>query len=142
LIATSGPLAQGAVFPATDGSVTGGAVVAFKVVEESGVPALQPAWVSRDIPAAAPPLVINGVVFALASGEARGAEAATAAQRIQRSRPAVLYALDAATGKALWNSGTSIASFSHGTGPVGGDGTVLVVTFDGTVYAFSHPVER
>jgi hypothetical protein len=42
----------------------------------------------------------------------------------------------------LWNSGAAITSFTHGIGPVGGDGTVLVATYDGALYAFSHPVDR
>ena len=59
-----------------------------------------------------------------------------AAQRVQRSKPAVLYALDAVTGKELWSSGTTIGSFVRGVAPSAGDGQVYVVTFDGTVYAF------
>lgn len=54
----------------------------------------------------------------------------------------ILYALDAATGKELWNSGTTITSFVHGVGPSAGDSQVYVVTHDGTVYAFGIPLER
>ena len=91
----------------------------------------------------APPTIVNGVVFAISSGEYRAADAQmTAAQRVQRSKPAVLYALDAATGKELWSSGTTIASFVRGVAPSAGDGQVYVVTFDGTVYAFGIPLEH
>ena len=41
----------------------------------------------------------------------------TAAQRAQRSIPAVLYVLDGLTGKELWSSGKTITSFARG-GPV------------------------
>ena len=75
-----------------NGAVTNGALVAFTVVDQNGAPTLQPQWVSRDLASPVTPAVVNGVVFALASGEVAGA---TAAQRAQRSAPAVLYALDA-----------------------------------------------
>ena len=53
-----------------------------------------------------------------------------------------LVALDAATGKELWTSGTTITSFVHGVGPSAGDGQVYVVTYDGTLYAFGFNDER
>lgn len=140
---TGGGVLGGARFPSNDGTVTNGSVVAFKVVDQNGVPALQPAWVSKDIASPAPPLVINGVLFALSTGEFKAPDSKmTAAERARRSKPAVLYALDAKTGKELWNSGTAMTSFAHGVGPVGGDGIVLVATYDGTLYGFSHPVDR
>src|SRR5262249_27703963 len=96
---------------------TGTAVVAFKVVEQNGVPRLQQGWKSREIVASLTPIVINGVAFALSSGEYRsGGATMTPAQRAQRSKPAVLYALDASTGKELWSSGTTITSFVHSGG--------------------------
>jgi outer membrane protein assembly factor BamB len=54
----------------------------------------------------------------------------------------VLYALDAATGKELWNSGTTITSFVHGVAPSAGDAQVYVVTYDGVLYAFGIPIEH
>ena len=83
------------------------------------------------------------MLFAVSSGEYRSADPQlAAAQRAQRSKPAVLYALDAATGKELWSSGTTIGSFVRGVGPSAGDGQVYVVTFDGTIYAFGIPLEH
>jgi hypothetical protein len=125
-----------------NGNVTNGAVVAFKLVDQNGALTLERAWVSHEIASPAPPLVINGVLFALSTGEFKGDPKMPAAERAKRSKPAVLYALDAKTGKELWNSGAAITSFTHGIGPVGGDGTVLVATYDGALYAFSHPVDR
>jgi outer membrane protein assembly factor BamB len=122
-----------------NGVVTKGALVAFTVVDHNGAPALQAQWVSRDLASPVTPAVVNGVVFALASGEVAGG---TAAQRAQRSAPAVLYAIDAATGKELWTSGTTITSFVRGVGPSAGDSQVYVVTHDGTLYAFGMPAER
>ena len=66
----------------------------------------------------------------------------TAAQRAQRSKPAILYALDASTGKELWNSGTTISSFVHSGGLSGGFGQVYVGAYDSTFYAFGFPIEK
>lgn len=71
------------------------------------------------------PIVVNGVVFALASGNANA--------------NAVLYALEPATGKELWNSGTTITSTAS-AGMSAGTGQVYVVTSDNTVYAFGIPL--
>jgi outer membrane protein assembly factor BamB len=71
------------------------------------------------------PIVINGVVFALASGNANA--------------NAVLYALEPATGKDLWSSGTTITSTAS-AGLSAGTGQVYVVTSDNTVYAFGIPL--
>src|SRR6476469_7670446 len=118
----------------TNGADTTGAIVTFKVTGTT-TPALEPGWVSRDLTSPITPLVMNGVVFAVAGGGASGTPQATAAQRAQRSKPAVLYALDA-------TSGTAITSPVCRVGPSGGDGQVYVVTYDGTVYAFGIPMER
>lgn len=123
-----------------NGMITNGAIVAFKVVEQAGKAALQPAWVSRDLTSPVAPMVINGVVFALSTGEFR--DGGTAAQRVQRSSPAVLYALDGMTGTEYWNSGRTMTSFVHDVPPSGSDSQVYVVTYDGTLYAFGVPMER
>jgi hypothetical protein len=141
--AAGGPLQAETTFGTTNGAVANGAIVAFRIVDQSGTPTLQPAWVSRDMMSPAPPTIVNGVVFAISSGEHRSGDAPmTTAQRVQRSKPAVLYALDAATGKELWSSGTTISSFVRGVGPSAGDGQVYVVTYDGTIYAFGIPLEH
>ncbi|MBI3210924.1 MAG: hypothetical protein HYZ37_18730 [Candidatus Solibacter usitatus] len=125
------------------GEIKNGAVVAFKVVDKNGVPSLEKGWVSRDMASPLPPVVINGVVFALASGEFRSDDSKiTAAQRAQRSTNAVLYALDPATGKELWSSGKTITSFVHSGGMSAGGSRIHVGTYDGTQYAFSFPIEH
>src|SRR5262249_53903749 len=118
-------------------AVTKGAVVAWKVVEQKGAPTLQPGWASRELVSPLPPTIINGVVFVTSSGEFRSGDSKiTAAQRAQRSSHAVLYALDGTTGKELWNSGTTITSFTQGTALSGGIGQIYLTTHDGTIYAF------
>jgi hypothetical protein len=128
LAPSAGPVSGDARFGAVNGAVTHGAIVAWKVVDHDGVgvPTLQPGWVSRDMITPLTPIVINDVVFAISSRE---------------SRAAVLYALDATTGKELWNSGTTLASFARG-GLSGGGGQVYVGTDDGTLYAFGFPMEH
>jgi outer membrane protein assembly factor BamB len=117
---------------------TNGAIVAFKVSDEQGKPVLTQAWTSRDLISPVAPVVVNGVAFALSSGEFHSNDATmTAAQRAQRSQPAVLYALDAFTGKELWNSGRTITSFApHSAGLAFSTGQIYVVTYDNTIYAF------
>jgi outer membrane protein assembly factor BamB len=125
IIATvNGSVAPDTKFAMSNGTAAKGALVAFTVVDQNDVPTLQPQWVSRDLASPATPTVVNGVVFALASS------------------PAVLYALDGATGKELWTSGTTIASAVRGIGPSAGESQVYVVTGDGTLYTFGMPAER
>jgi hypothetical protein len=120
----------------------GDGITALKVVEKDGKPAPEVAWRSRDVAAPLAPIVVNGVVFAAASGEYRGPEAnLPAAERAKRSKPAVLYALDAVTGKELWSSGTAITSFAR-AGLAAGGGQLYLVTYDNTLYAFGIPLEH
>jgi hypothetical protein len=133
---TAGPVPAETKAAMSNGPVTAGAIVAFTVVETGDVPSLQAQWVSQDMAGPVTPAIINGVVFALASGEAAGAA------RGQRSSPAVLHALDGATGKQLWTSGNTITASVRGIGPSGGDSQVYVATQDGTLYAFGMPAER
>ena len=135
--------AQAGVKFAANGTRTNGAVVAFKLVDQGGKVALEPAWASRDMTSPLTPIVFNGVVFALSSGEHRAAADAklTSAQRVQRSAPAVLYALHPGTGKELWNSSKAITSFAR-AGISAAAGQIYVVTFDNTLYAFGMPMEH
>ena len=85
------------------------AIAAFKVSGEGDAVVVERAWQSRPLVSPLAPIVVNGVVFVASSGEFRGGAASMAAQeRADRSTPAVLYALDGATGRELWTSGTTI----------------------------------
>jgi len=68
-------------------------------------------------------MTINGVVFVLSGN------------------PAILYALDGATGKTLWDSGKTIAGIANG-GLSGGASQLYLSTQDGTMYAFGFPIEH
>ncbi|MEO6236228.1 MAG: PQQ-binding-like beta-propeller repeat protein [Vicinamibacterales bacterium] len=102
-------------------------VTAFKLVERDGRPAFESGWTSREIVSPLPPLVVNGVVFAVSSGT--------------RAVPAVLYGLDAATGRELWSSLRSITSTVRG-GLAAGQGNVYVPGADGVLYAFGFEIEK
>jgi PQQ-like domain len=102
-------------------------VVTFKVADEGGKLALQPGWTSRDIPSPLPPLVVNGVLFTASSGT--------------KAVPAVLYAIDASTGKELWSSLRTITT-SVRSGLSAGQGNVYVPGADGTLYAFGFAIEK
>ncbi|MGE0130506.1 MAG: hypothetical protein AB7U82_20710 [Blastocatellales bacterium] len=143
LAAASNTQATQLGFKATNGPLTKGAVIAWKVVEENGAMTLQPGWASRNLISPLTPTIINGVVFATSSGEYQTKDSkVTASQRALRSGRAVLYALDGATGKELWNSGATITSFATKGALSGGMGQIYVTTHDGTIYTFGFPMEH
>lgn len=129
-------------FPVTDGETPNGGIMAMKVVGSGDKVEVTPAWTSHDMLTAEPPVIINGVVLTLAGGEytvqANDEQGGlfSAEERIKRSVPARLFALDATTGKELFSSGTQITSFLHQAGlSVAGD-KIIFGTFDGTIYCF------
>ena len=128
--------------PVSHGPVTHGAVVALKLEEKNGALALTPAWMSRDMDLAEPPVIANGVVYTYGNGEdatqatAEGGLNSSAPRRIPLSKKAVLYALDAQTGRELYSSGTQITSFNHFSGLSVANGRVYIGTFDGMLYCF------
>jgi outer membrane protein assembly factor BamB len=146
LIPFWGPVHPQFKVPVSYGPVENGAIVAFKVEEKDGKTILAPAWMSRDMNQAEPPVIANGVVFAYGSGEnntqatpEEGLGANTSAKRIAKSTHAILYALDAETGKELWSSGDQITSFAHFSGLSVANGRVYLGTYDGNLYSFGLP---
>ena len=106
--------------PIEHGPVKYGAIAAFKVEEKAGKWTLAPAWISRDMNRAEPPVIAGGVIFAYGNGETPTRPGSTSgwlttAPNIASKllTHAVLYALDAQTGKELWSSGDQITSWSH-----------------------------
>jgi hypothetical protein len=143
-----------------------GSVMAFQVSAEGDKPSLTAEWISRDMQVPDPPVVANGVVYAIQTGEqtiqnptrgdvtgltpapaaaptggtGQAAAAAAAAQSAKfRATPVshlVLYALDAETGKQLYSSEKIITNWVHFSEPVVALGKVFVVSWDAHVYAF------
>jgi hypothetical protein len=124
--------------PSTDGggangAVSAGAVVALKV-GDTGSPTVEPGWVSHDLASPSTPVIVNGVVFALATG----ASSAPAG----RGTAAVLHAYDGTTGKRLWTSGKAMSSAASPGSMWSGLGQVYVGMRDGTLHAFGFDDER
>lgn len=124
----------------TNGDTPHGSIMAFKVTadEKTQNPQLEAAWISGDFDIPDPPVIANGVLFALSTGEnaiQKGGEK----NRLLNTQPAVLRALDAATGKELFNSKDAIATWVHFSGLAVANGQVYVVDHDSNVYAFGLP---
>ncbi|MDQ6701386.1 MAG: hypothetical protein M3Z36_14500 [Acidobacteriota bacterium] len=98
-------------------------IAAFQVTGDE--PTLMRVWNANGLLASAPPVVANGVVFALASGA---------------FKHAILYALDAATGARLFSSGDAVKSETH-SGLALANGHVCFTTVDNTLYCFGIPIE-
>ncbi len=128
--------------PTEHGQVKYGAIAAFKVEDKDGKFSLAPAWISRDMNRAEPPVVANGIVFAYGSGEDTDQAfpdlglADDIEHRIPGSTHAVLYALDAETGKELWSSGDQIKSWNHWSGITVANGRIYIGTYDSVLYCF------
>ena len=134
-------------FAASNGPTPNGSIMAFKVEDKEGQPVLTPAWISRDLNVAEPPVIANGVVFAVSSGEfvrqAKDSGALyTSKERAENAvGNATLYAFDAETGKELYSSSKAMPSFSHFGGLAVSNGHIYVSTHDSTLYSFGVKAE-
>jgi hypothetical protein len=131
--------------PIEHGEIKKGAIAAFKVERVNGKVELAPAWLSRNMDQAEPAIVANGIVFTYGSG-ANTAQAFPDVgldfrmeRRAEKSTHAVLYALDAQTGKELWSSGNQIATWNHFSGIAIANGRAYINTHDGILYCFGLP---
>lgn len=149
-----GPISKAAPkFPRTHGSDPDGCLMAFKVGfdPQTHRPLLEPEWVSRDFNRPEPPIVANGVVFGLSTGENPqqtmggavitkpghyGTRTLTTRERMENTAHAILYALDARTGKVLYSSGDAITTWVHFSGLAIADGRIYAVDHDSQVYCF------
>lgn len=138
-----GPQANGSPeFKQVDGPASHGSVMAFNVEERNGKVVLVPVWRSRDMAVPEPPIVANGVVFALSNGE--NTQSIHPSGRLMTSKEradtptgnAILYAFDAAAGKQLFSSQKTMPGFSHFTGLALANGHVYAVTYDNVLYSF------
>ena len=117
-----------------NGPVSAGAVVALKLAEAGGAVSLEPGWVSHDLASPATPLIVNGVVFTLATGLSSTGTGPGA--------PAVLHAYDGATGKRLWDSGKAMTTSASPGSMWSGLGQIYIGMSDGTLHAFGFNDER
>jgi outer membrane protein assembly factor BamB len=135
------PHSAAPAFPIANGAAPHGSIMAFRVEVKDGTPTLSPAWISRDLDVPEPPIVANGVVFALSSGEDVRQFGVGTAERLRGSRKAILYAFDAKTGSQLFSSG-ELSSFTHFGGLALSNGRVFVSTYDGYLHAFGLKQEE
>lgn len=89
---------------------------------------LERAWTSPAMARPLPPIIVNGVVFAVDGGG--------------ESANATLYALEGADGSPIWDSGDVIQSTASGITLSAGPGHVYLTTADSSVYAFGFPMEH
>ncbi len=130
-----GPVSKNAPkFLRTDGPNPHGSIMAFKVATNpaSKKPILEPAWTSGDFNLPDSVAIANGVAFALSTGE----NAKQDSDRSQNTRPAVLYALDAKTGRVLYQSGSAMNTWVHFSGLAIANGRIYAVDHDSWVYCF------
>jgi outer membrane protein assembly factor BamB len=151
-----GPMSKSAPsFPVTNGDVPHGCILAFNIVTDPKTkkPILRPAWISPDLNLPDPPVIANGVLFALATGENpqqvhdAGLQhfknvqewkqnLLTTEQRGEGTHPAALFALDAKSGKLLYESGSAMKTWVHFSGLAVSDGLVYAVDHDSRIYCF------
>jgi len=128
--------------PVDYGEVNDGAIVAFRLEDKTGTLTLEPAWLSQNMNRAEPPVIADGIVFAYGNGEDTTQSypdvglADTPERRIAGSTHAILYALDAQTGKTLWSSRNQISSWNHWSGLTVANGRVYIGTYDSNLYCF------
>ena len=114
---------------------------------QNGNPALSLAWISRDMMAPAPPVIANGMVFALSTGGSPrqrrdNGTPYTSEDRVKMGTRATLYVLDGGTGKELYSSGNAVAAFAPGAGISFANGRAYFGTYDSNLYSFGIPIEH
>jgi hypothetical protein len=139
-----GPVSGAANFVSKNGDASHGSVIAFKVEDRNGSPALSPQWVSSDIVTPASPATTNGLVFVLSSGESarlakENGKPYSVGDREKMAGHATLYVLDGATGKQLFSSGGDASTFSHASGLAIANSRVYFTTHDSSVYCYGFP---
>ena len=110
------------------GSTAHGGIVAFQLKDNGDQLALDPVWVSPDMVNPAPPRVANGVVIALAGGDA--------------STHATLWMLNSATGTTLFSSKDEIRTYTGLSGVAIGDGHAFFTDHDNVLYSFGIGMEH
>jgi outer membrane protein assembly factor BamB len=125
--------------------------MAFKVKTKADAIdlSLEPAWVSGNFSVPEPVVIANRVVFALSNGEVtqQSKEGGiifehkltllSDQQRTDNPNRAILYALDARTGKMLYQSGEAFDTWVHFSGLAVADGSIYAVDHRSQVYCFA-----
>lgn len=137
----------------TNGPAPRGSVIAFRVeIDKGDKPCLKLAWISPDVNLPDAPAVANGVVYVVATGENPRQvkelrttfkseqdwrqNLLTTEERGAGTHPAVLMALDAKTGKLLYQSGDAMKTWNHFGGLAIDDGKIYSVDHSSRLYCF------
>ena len=128
-----GPPSKDANFTYTYGPALAGSIMGFRITTQNNKPALVPVWRSRELQVPDPPVVANGVVFAVQTGENTSQASDVRAKPVSNL---ALHAFDARTGKELYSSGDTLSGWVHFGEPVVANGLVFVTSWDGYVYCF------
>jgi hypothetical protein len=126
-----------------------GCIMTFKVIMgASGSPVLEPAWISGDFSVPEPTIIANGILFALSTGENphqthggadiiyHGQPLLDIPERGMNTTHEILHALDARTGKELYQSGSVMPTWVHFSGLALADGRVYAVDHESRVFCF------
>jgi hypothetical protein len=140
-------------FPITNGPNPNGSVAAITVEDHwaTGKPYLKPAWISGDFSVPEPVVIANDVVFAISNGENvrqtmkggtfenfQSADLLKDDQRTDNRAKAQLRALDAQTGKVLYDSGPDVfETWTHFSGLALANGQIYAVDFASNLYCFA-----
>lgn len=148
-----GPPSKNApTFKYSNGPIPNGSIMALQVKADGDKISLDPQWTSPNLTVPDAPVVANGVVYAIQTGEQTLQrplslpgqprpiiDIGSPAMSKFRSTPVsnlTLYAFDAETGKTLWSSDKIITNWVHFSEPVVALGKVFLVTHDAHVLAF------
>ena len=153
-----GPPSKNAKFERSHGDAPDGSIMAFLVTLDGDKPVLVPKWMSRNLSVPDSPVIANGVIYAISTGENTlqrhtdpryhaiyqkpGAPplpktgTMTAEERGMNTTHTILYALDAETGQELYSSKDLIDDWTHLSSITVADGSVYVTTRKTNVYAF------
>ena len=153
-----GPPSKNATFTRSNGEAPDGSIMALQLSTAGEKPSLVPGWVSRNFSVPDSPVVANGVVFAVSTGEntlQRHADprylklyqkpgepppspqgVLTPEERGQQVGRTTLYALDAETGQELFSSRDLIDDWTHLSSVTVANGQIYVTTRQSYIYAF------
>jgi outer membrane protein assembly factor BamB len=121
-----------------------GGVVALELKGMPERPILEQIWVSPKVVSPAPPVIANGMVFVLSTGEPsrtakRNGQLYSISEIEQLSAPATLHVFDAMTGKELYSGPGAPVSAAPSSGLAVANGRAYFSARDNAVYCFGIP---
>ncbi len=132
------------IFAPVHGAYNG--IVALRLEERDGKPVLTKAWTNSAVVSPGAPVVANGLVFVLASGESEASgpngKPWSIPEREKKATHATLFVLDAANGSQLYSSGSMVSTFAHDPNLALANKRIYFSTHDNTVYALGFMADQ